>query len=598
MGILTLVRQPAPAPQDFLAPETADDTVLDSKSPRSHEDDMRELSRDFRSTIDVLESDIGITVRLVQRVANRLRRVVGDSRQNAVKVAEVGDDLRKMAEKGRADAAILAKTTEELAASSEAIGQSMRDTETATVEASAHAARARACTDEFKVAFDQISSWVGLIANIAKQTNLLALNATIEAARAGAAGRGFAVVANEVKSLSAQTHKVTAQIEGNIRQLQASAATCVDTVTQVSSFIEHMNPMLTEVLAAVEQQVAANREIAAMAGHSAAFADQISRHSSELGDLTGDTSRRLSDAQCKVDDMDGAVAAISRRLTVGLRETRFGERRNSERLPFESPGHLIAHGRSRPVQSLDLSDGGVLLAPDPSIGLAVGMRFDLELDEIGSVRARLAGSSPLGLHIAFEEVGDKERRRVTAILESLRTEFAPHVERVKAVAAEIAGIFEKAVAEGRVTIEGLFDSDYRYVEGSDPAQYEVDALPFYEAAIAPIIDREVDANRLAAAAISDRNCYLPVQARNCSKPQKPGDRLWNIQNCRNKRIFDDGPGLRSAKNTRPYIVQCNHRDMGGGTVMTTREFAAPIYVRNRHWGCVRMGYLLAVRKPT
>ncbi|MAN81361.1 MAG: chemotaxis protein [Rhodospirillaceae bacterium] len=47
---------------------------------------------------------------------------------------------------------------------------------------------------------------------IAKQTNLLALNATIEAARAGDAGKGFAVVAGEVKNLSAQTARATAEV--------------------------------------------------------------------------------------------------------------------------------------------------------------------------------------------------------------------------------------------------------------------------------------------------------------------------------------------------------------------------------------------------
>jgi hemoglobin-like flavoprotein len=47
---------------------------------------------------------------------------------------------------------------------------------------------------------------------IAKQTNLLALNATIEAARAGDAGKGFAVVAGEVKNLSGQTARATAEV--------------------------------------------------------------------------------------------------------------------------------------------------------------------------------------------------------------------------------------------------------------------------------------------------------------------------------------------------------------------------------------------------
>ncbi len=70
---------------------------------------------------------------------------------------------------------------------------------------------------------DRVGSVAGQIDKIAKQTNLLALNATIEAARAGDAGKGFAVVAGEVKELSKQTAKATAEVSAVVAELQARA---------------------------------------------------------------------------------------------------------------------------------------------------------------------------------------------------------------------------------------------------------------------------------------------------------------------------------------------------------------------------------------
>ncbi|MDE2029811.1 MAG: CZB domain-containing protein [Alphaproteobacteria bacterium] len=79
---------------------------------------------------------------------------------------------------------------------------------------------------------------VDLIAKIAGQTNLLALNATIEAARAGEHGKGFAVVASEVKSLSRQTAEATETIRGQIKNLNDSFASVLDTVSKSQSTME------------------------------------------------------------------------------------------------------------------------------------------------------------------------------------------------------------------------------------------------------------------------------------------------------------------------------------------------------------------------
>jgi methyl-accepting chemotaxis protein len=49
-------------------------------------------------------------------------------------------------------------------------------------------------------------------------------------------------------------------------------------------------------------------------------------------------------------------------------------------------------------------------------------------------------------------------------------------------------------------------------------------------------------------------------------------------------------GLRAARNTEDLIVQSYRRPLGGGEFQDLVEFSAPIFVKGRHWGAIRMNY--------
>ena len=100
---------------------------------------------------------------------------------------------------------------------------------------------------------------------------------------------------------------------------------------------------------------------------------------------------------------------------------------------------------------------------------------------------------------------------------------------------------------------------------------------------------ELDSRVVFCAAV-DRNGYLPTHNRIFSQRQRPDDRVWNMANCRNRRIFNDRAGLSAARTSREYLLQTYDREMGNGVVVTLKEIDVPIQVHGRHWGAVRLAF--------
>ena len=122
------------------------------------------------------------------------------------------------------------------------------DKATSIVSATADASKKTDVSVEMlTAATKRIGQMAGFIKQIASQTNMLSLNATIEAARAGEAGRGFAVVANEVKNLATQTAKATADITGQIDEVQSATANVRRSTSAIAVNVGEVNTIIASV---------------------------------------------------------------------------------------------------------------------------------------------------------------------------------------------------------------------------------------------------------------------------------------------------------------------------------------------------------------
>ncbi|MEX5339200.1 methyl-accepting chemotaxis protein, partial [Pseudomonas paraeruginosa] len=141
----------------------------------------------------------------------QLTATVSQNADNARQASDLSKQAAMTAKRGGDQASHVASTMQEIAASSQKIG-------------------------------DIIS----VIDGIAFQTNILALNAAVEAARAGEQGKGFAVVAGEVRHLASRSANAANDIrklidasadkvQSGSQQVHAAGRTMEDIVAQVKN---------------------------------------------------------------------------------------------------------------------------------------------------------------------------------------------------------------------------------------------------------------------------------------------------------------------------------------------------------------------------
>jgi methyl-accepting chemotaxis protein len=197
--------------------------------------------------------------------------------------------------------------------------------------------------------------------------------------------------------------------------------------------------------------------------------------------------------------------------------------------------------------------------------------------------------TPLGIHVAFAAPTAAQQSLIAEVLAAAQAQNTAYIARCQESAAAVAAAFERALGAGEITESALFDRRHTEIAGTHPQQYLSPSTALCDRLLPSVIDRVKDADpRIAFFAAVDAGGYLATHNREYSKPQRPGETVWNTANSRNRRIYDDRTGILAARNTLPFIVQTYPRDMGGGQVVVLKEYDAPITVRGRHWGAMRL----------
>ncbi|MEY4428132.1 MAG: hypothetical protein RLZZ182_821 [Pseudomonadota bacterium] len=355
-------------------------------------------------------------------------------------------------------------------------------------------------------------------------------------------------------------------------------------VGQARAAVEQVGHEVSALVASLKEVAEAAREITQIALQTRLVAFNASVEAKRAGEagrgfsVVADAVRDLStQVETTSKSIMGTVSALDARVQALERDIR--------RTPEEG------HTQGFQAALRHVEEGVARISESASQSIEVSRQLQGQGQHMA--REITANRQALGQAVRRSEsvLGVSERLMEVIASCGVQTADTPYIDMAQRVAGQLSQALEDALDSGQLSEAELFDEDYRPVQGSNPQQHLTRFNPVTDARFPAIQEAALDALPDVVFCIgADRNGYIPTHNRKYCQTQRPGDVVWNTANARWRRIFNDRTGLASARNTRPFLLQTYRRDMGAGQFVMLKEASAPIMVRGRHWGGLRLAY--------
>ncbi|MBL0767210.1 chemotaxis protein [Sphingopyxis sp. XHP0097] len=383
-------------------------------------------------------------------------------------------------------------------------------------------------------------------------------------------------------------------------QLDAGAERVNSAVTEFRSVIDLVARLGTHVtnFAAVMEQV---QQVSQSIEQIAKTTNMLALNAAIEAERAGDAGRTFAVVAAEVkklaqntrgatDEIRRSIGSLATEASGLVAEIQSGVEQSSRaEAQFETITDAL-HDATHLVALLD--DQSDRIAQSSAMVHANGAKVREAMDSVvASVRdnsATLAGTRDSILSMEYVS-----NRMFNAVISAgVSPQDSAIVQLASRVRDRFVAIAEDAVAQGALTMEQLFDTNYVRVPNSNPERFRTSLCDWADAHWRPLFDEIVREHpEVLMSSAGDMNGFLPTHITDCSRAPT-GDIEHDTQHCRNGRILFDATDAAAKRSTAPFFMAVYRQEGDGTNFITVRNVYMPATINGRRWGDVEVAYQL------
>ena len=408
----------------------------------------------------------------------------------------------------------------------------------------------------------------------------------------------LAMLQHEANSAAGEIRTVARRATTLVTDSHESVLSALSEINRLIEDVVRMGDELVDFAQAIESVASISDNLRTIARQTSILAINASIEAARAGDEASGFAAVAAEVKKLARRAGDATTTVSD--TIGLLEER--ARRVIEDLNSGADRGRQARARADAISGALESIAALIVQFDQSTAAIERCGGDVtqHVDTLGRGLDSFAGTAAANLSQLTEardqlDMLESSSNQIFNLVGHSGVEMAD--SRFVRMALEGAECVRKAIlvglADGRLTSEKLYDTNYQIVPDTDPIQFLNDFVPFADARIRPILDSETARDgRVVGCCLIDRNGFLPTHISERSHPQRTGERRWNLENCRNRQIFMDRQTRDALDNDGDWFLYTYRQDFGDGRYRALRSVFVPLVFEGRRWGLYEVGYLI------